>query len=164
MFHYFQHLFDTGFAFEEGGSGDKFDQNTAEGPDINGGQVTARAKDKFRCFVDSWASFDRIVVESAVKGGRRKSRNNELMRAAVDKNVLGVDVAMHNILLLEIVHSRKDLVEVERYILFFYFLVLDQLVQSGGVQGSDYVQVYDILATAVVVVDDLDDIGVGQGF
>lgn len=75
-----------------------------------------------------------------------------------------VDVAVHNILLLEIVHPRKDLVEVERYILFFYFLVLDHLVQSGSVQGGYNVQVNDVLAAAVVVVDNWDDVGVGQGF
>ena len=75
-----------------------------------------------------------------------------------------VDVAVHNILLLEIVHPRKDLEKVERYILFFYFLVLDHLVQSGSVQGGYNVQVNDVLAAAVVVVDNWDDVGVGQGF
>ena len=57
--------------------------------------MAAGAKDKFRCFVDSRTSFDRIVVESAVEGGRGKARNNELMRVAVDKNFMRVDVTVH---------------------------------------------------------------------
>ena len=86
------------------------------------------------------------------------------MRLAIDENVIGVDIAVHNILLLEIEHPRKDLVKIERHILFFYFLVLHHLVQSGRIQRSDYVQVNDVFVAAVVVIDYLDDIGMGQGF